>query len=76
MLTNMDDEVFDLFERYELMPIALKEKIDSYNAEYGLSAQDCANLLKEVEQLGYTFEYGLSYEPYGLRKIGQPNTFD
>jgi hypothetical protein len=28
-------------------------------------------LLAELEEIGYTFEYGLDGEPYDLRKIGQ-----
>ena len=31
--------------------------------------KDTKNLLNEIESVGYTFDYGLDNQPYGLRPI-------
>ena len=43
--------------------------MDKFN-EGDYDYQDSKNFLKEVEAIGYTFDYGLDNEPYGLRPIG------
>ncbi|AGO47667.1 hypothetical protein Phi4:1_gp130 [Cellulophaga phage phi4:1] len=60
---------FDLFEHYENQPknlegILLKwsEKIDE-----GLNYFENEELLKEVKDIGYTFNYQLNSEPFNLR---------
>jgi len=60
-------EEIDLFEHFETLPQEVQDvllkcgEIESY--------QQCADMLVEVEALGYTFDYGLDHEPYNLRKI-------
>jgi hypothetical protein len=67
---EMDDEGVDLFEDYEDQPEEVSEILSKYELEdndYDILEQ----LLGELEEVGYTFEYGLDGEPYDLRKIGQ-----
>ena len=63
----------DLFENYEKQPKELAEIVDFYMEKFeegDYDYQDSQNFLKEVEAIGYTFDYGLDNEPYGLRPIG------
>jgi len=65
----------DLFEDYEKIPKKVQEIVDEYGANFGgdgseMDYQDTANMLKDVEAVGYTFSYGLDNEPFGLRPIG------
>ena len=63
----------DLFEDYENMPPKIAKIFDKYSKDFedgnykGLSMA-----LKEMQQFGYTFEYGLDGQAYGLRPIGVP----
>lgn len=61
--------IFDLFERYELIPKVLQDIFDHYEAENGLDYPQLAQMLKECEAVGYTFDYGLDAEPFNLQKI-------
>ena len=61
----------DLFEHYKKMPKNLAKICDKWGEiqeSNGLDYKDCANFLKEVESIGYTFEYGLDAEPLNLHK--------
>ena len=65
----------DLFEDYENIPKKVQEIVDEYGENFGgdgseMDYQDTANMLKDVEAVGYTFSYGLDNEPFGLRPIG------
>jgi hypothetical protein len=64
-----DDGYFDLFEYYDKIPTELSLLINSYDFD-DMDYNDTETLLKEVNNLGYTFDYGLDNEPYGLRPIG------
>lgn len=67
---EIDDEGVDLFEDYEDQPEEVSVILSKYEVEdndYDILEQ----LLAELEEIGYTFEYGLDAEPYDLRKIGQ-----
>lgn len=62
----------DLFQHYDLMPENLSkicEKWSEKEINHGLSYKDCEEFLKECELIGFTFEFGLSSEPYNLRKM-------
>lgn len=62
----------DLFEYYEEMPQDLKAICDKYfeiDMTCGLSYFDCAEFLRDVQAIGYTFEYYLDASPFNLRKI-------
>jgi len=68
----------DLFEHYEEMPSHLTAICDKWTEKHldeGLSYIDCADFLKELEAIGYTFEYGLDAEPYGLVEISKKKVF-
>ena len=63
----------DLFQHPELIPPGLKAITDKWNQismEEGLTYDTCEEFLKEVEEVGYTFDFCLAAEPYGLRPIG------
>jgi hypothetical protein len=63
----------DLFEDYENIPSNIQLIIDNYSEDFedgnynGLS-----KALKEIEKIGYTFEYYLDGQAYGLRPINVP----
>ena len=62
----------DLFKNYEEQPVELKAICDKWlenEQSDGLSYQDCKMFLKEVESIGFTFEYGLDAEPFNLKPI-------
>jgi hypothetical protein len=71
-LANGGEINVDLFEHPEQMPSELKEITDRYYEEYGedMDYEHTGNMLKEVEAIGYTFDYYLDNVPYGLRPIG------
>lgn len=63
-------EGVDLFEDYEDQP----QEVSAILSKYELEDNDydvLEELLAELKEIGYTFEYGLDGEPYDLRKIGQ-----
>lgn len=61
----------DLFETPELIPTNVQAILESFNEDdFTNSYQDLEILLKLIEPLGYTFDYSLDAEPYGLRPIG------
>lgn len=60
----------DLFETPELIPSEVQEILEKFNEdECSNDYRDLERLLKLIESLGYTFDYGLDAEPYGLRPI-------
>lgn len=60
----------DLFETPELIPSDVQAILESFNEDdFTNSYQDLERLLKLIEPLGYTFDYSLDAEPYGLRPI-------
>lgn len=63
------EKAIDLFENYDEIPSNIKNIFESYEPENGLSYTDCRNMQAEIEAAGYTFEWGLDAEPFGLRKI-------
>jgi len=64
----------DLFEHQDEQPEELKAVLKQFeidNPNTDLDTYDVlARLLKEVEKIGYTFEYYLDATPYALRPIG------
>ena len=63
----------DLFEDYENQPEELAEIVSTYMEKFeegDYDYDDSKRFLEEVESVGYTFDYGLDNEPYGLRPIG------
>lgn len=64
----MEANVIDLFEHYETLPDEVRVIIEKHMTGEN-SWESCRALEAELEPLGYTFEWGLSGEPYDLRKI-------
>jgi len=60
----------DLFEHPECIPQEVKEVLDRFadKVEEGMSYEDCASLVSNLEAVGYTCEYYLQAEPFFLRK--------
>ena len=71
-----EETAIDLFGCPEQQPADLKAAIDRYSEQFE-SGQDpaevCREFLAVVEELGFTFEYGLDWHPYDLRptEVGQ-----
>jgi hypothetical protein len=64
----------DYFEYYEKLPPNARKIYDKYNRiwENGdFDYEQSKNYLKEMESIGWTFEYGLDNEPYELRKMAK-----
>lgn len=65
--------MIDLFEDYENIPPNVQEILDKYeDAFMDGDYKGLHEALKEVEKKGYTFEYYLDGQAYGLRPIDVP----
>ena len=62
-------ETVDLFEDYENIPKEVDAIIKKYNYFEDATYKDLDECLKELEAIGYTFDYYLDAQPYNLRKI-------
>jgi hypothetical protein len=58
----------DMFEHYNELPIEVKSVLEKY-FEMENSYEFCANLVEDLEKVGWTCDYYLDAEPYGLRPI-------
>lgn len=58
----------DLFEDYEALPNEVKSVIDQFIAS-DETYENCNTLVVELNELGYTCDYGLDAVPYDLRKL-------
>jgi hypothetical protein len=59
----------DLFNTPELIPSNVNAIFSKYN--YEIESSNIEQVLKEVESVGYTFDYGLDFIPYDLKPIHQ-----
>lgn len=60
----------DLFETPELIPSGVQAILESFGEdECPNDYRDLERLLKLINPLGYTFDYGLDAEPFNLRKL-------
>ena len=74
-----DGGEIDLFEQYEKQPKELAEIVERYEQMYAdgdMDYQDTNRFLKEVNEIGYTFDYGLDNEPFGLKKLQEGGKLD
>lgn len=60
----------DLFETPDLIPIDVQIVLESFDEDASNGYHELQRLVDELEPLGYTFDYYLNAEPYGLRPIG------
>ena len=59
----------DKFECVETLPVEVQEIVEKYSViamEEGLTYDECNDYVKELQAVGYTCEFGLDAEPYGL----------
>ena len=63
-----DNTEIDLFAHYYLLPQEVQDVLAKYS-DWGDSYDECRAMLKDMEAVGYTFEYYLDAVPYDLRKI-------
>jgi len=56
----------DLFETPEKLPMEILTILDDYNLE-SMSYVDCQNMLSELEEKCYTFDFGLDGVPFNLQ---------
>lgn len=62
-----DNEEIDLFEQYETLPQEVQDILLEHGECEGYKG--CDALIKALEAVGYTCDYGLDACPYDLRKI-------
>lgn len=62
------NDYIDLFEYVERLPKSVQHTIELYNLET-LTYNDCKAFLIDMENQGYTFEFGLDAQPYDLRRM-------
>lgn len=70
-MTKKKTKGIDLFEDYQDIPPKVQKVLDKYQED--IEDGDYKGLekaLKELEKIGYTFEYGLDGIAYDLRPIG------
>jgi hypothetical protein len=59
----------DLFETPELIPSDVQAILESFDEESPNTYTELDRLIHDLEPLGYTFDYFINAEPYGLRPI-------
>ena len=64
----------DLFEQHEILPIEVQAILNRH-LDGDNTYEKCASLVAELEAVGYTCEYGLDAEPFGLRKLTEFDTW-
>lgn len=65
------EEGIDLFEDYENIPENVQEILDEHQNDFeDGDYQGLEQALKELEQIGYTFDYYVDGQAYDLRPIG------
>jgi hypothetical protein len=61
----MQENQKDLFEQWETLPNEVKNILEKTEQSYqGLLLSE-----RKLNEIGYSFEWGLDAEPYNLRKI-------
>lgn len=69
---KVNGEYVDLFQYPEKMPRKVSKIINRYWEQFEdlMDYSDTARMLKEVQAVGYTFDYELDNTPFGLRPLG------
>ena len=57
-----------MIDLFNTPPTEIAHIIDKFNNNEP-TYQECEKLAKKLSKYGYAFEYGLSAEPYNLRKV-------
>jgi len=58
----------DLFDFPKLIPFKVQEILDTFTFDDN-SYETCDELVKSLESIGYTCDYGLDAIPYELKKL-------
>jgi hypothetical protein len=59
----------DLFETPELIPVEVQKVLNTFNDESGNAYRELERIERELQQLGFTFDFGLDADPYDLRPV-------
>lgn len=62
----------DLFEHLDELPENVRQILERFAELDSDSYNDCGNLVKELNAVGYTCDYYLDGVPFNLRKLPQP----
>lgn len=70
------EEDKDYFEHYDELPKDILKLVDFHqsNLDKFQSAKSIQKLLAKFEEKGWTFDYGLDFDPYGLKPLQELNT--
>lgn len=60
----------DLFEHYESLPQEVQDVLVKHQEDDN-TYEACESLISDLEEVGYTCEYGLDASPINLTKIGE-----
>lgn len=60
--------MIDLFEHIETLPVEVQECIHSWD-DITFNYENIKEFKKELETLGYTFDYYLDAQPFNLTKM-------
>jgi len=63
-----ENETLDLFEHYELLPQEVQDILSKYD-DHDETYENCENLKKDLETVGYTCDYYLDAVPFDLKKL-------
>lgn len=69
------EDTIDLFENYETLPKIVQTIIFSFDEDAD-AYKECKNMEKLLIPHGYTFDWGLSGEPFNLRMVSECNVGD
>ena len=69
-LINKTYKMKDLFETPELIPNNVQAVLETFDENCVAPYGELDRILNLIEPMGYTFDYYLDAEPYGLRPIG------
>lgn len=70
LITNLSDFTEDMFQDYDNIPEDVKTIVDEF-AHEDMSYEDCAQLVKALNAIGYTCDYYLDADPFDLRKMSK-----
>jgi len=65
--SEQEKEIIDLFEQQKPLPTKVREVLEKYGEIQ--TYDQCEAMLKDMQKIGYTFEYCLDAVPFNLRKI-------
>lgn len=65
----MSDTTTDLFNDYDNLPLEVQSILDRYCDGGDETYEICEALIKELNAIGYTCDYGLDASPHSLRKL-------